>query len=401
MITVTEAESIIQATVTGFGSESIAFEAALGRVLAADLRADRDLPPVDRSTADGIAVRYSAIERGLRRFTVKDGPAAGDSCLIEQEEDCMEICAGAALPPGADTVIDYRDLDMEAERVSVKDAGGVKKGQKVQGMGRDRRKDDVVLPAGRVIGPVEIGMAASIGATRIEVKRIPRVTVISTGNEMVDIGETPSPYKVRRSNPYTLRAVLQSYGIFAQMVHLSEEGQGLRRQLGGELNDFDVILLTGCVARSKFDYLPRVLRDLAVQPLFEGVRQNPGKGFWFGTHPGGVLVFAFPGNPVSAFLCLHRYFLPWLEASLGIPGKRTFNARLSADVTFTDPFRHFLKVRLRTDDNGQRLATPVNGNGSDFANMVCADAFMELPAEQASFREGSVHKVWPFRSLHC
>jgi molybdopterin molybdotransferase len=147
----------------------------------------------------------------------------------------------------------------------------------------------------------------------------------------------------------------------------------------------------------KFDYVPAALEALQVAPLFYKVQQRPGKPFWFGAHPEGPLVFALPGNPVSGFMCIHRYFLPWLRASLGVAPEAALYAVLDEDFSFAPPLQYFLQVTLRSSPQGQLLATPVAGNGSgDFANLVDTDAFMELPAERDNFKQGEVYRVWRF-----
>ena len=149
----------------------------------------------------------------------------------------------------------------------------------------------------------------------------------------------------------------------------------------------------------KFDYVPRVLYDLQVVKLFHKVKQRPGKPFWFGTHAGGALVFAFPGNPVATFMCLHRYFMPWFAASQGITAQHIF-AVLADDVRFTPELQYFLQVNLRVSPSGNLLAMPLAGNGSgDFANLTAANAFLELPAGRDFFEKGEVFRVWPFKKI--
>ena len=129
------------------------------------------------------------------------------------------------------------------------------------------------------------------------------------------------------------------------------------------------------------------------------MQQRPGKPFWFGKHANGVLVFAFPGNPVSTFMCLHRYFSPWLERSLGIVSRKVF-AELNEDVTFSPALQYFAQVKLKICKHGHVHATPMEGHGSgDFANLLDTDAFMELPLEQSIFKKGEVYRIGPFKQI--
>ena len=147
----------------------------------------------------------------------------------------------------------------------------------------------------------------------------------------------------------------------------------------------------------KFDYIPQALADLDVVKVFHKVKQRPGKPFWFGKHDDGAVVFAFPGNPVATFMCLHRYFIPWLQQSLGLHDTPKAYAILNDNLEFTPELKYFLQVKLQNDEQGRLLADPVEGNGSgDFANLADTDAFMELPADKTSFKKGEVYRIWPF-----
>lgn len=149
----------------------------------------------------------------------------------------------------------------------------------------------------------------------------------------------------------------------------------------------------------KFDFVPAALEKLHVDKLFHKVQQKPGKPFWFGSHANGTLVFAFPGNPVSTFMCLHRYFLPWLKNSLQLKQVKTF-AILNEDFTFKPSLQYFLQVKLSIAENGQLLANPIEGNGSgDLANLPNTDAFMELPLEKISYKKGEVYRIWVFKQI--
>ncbi|WP_162054906.1 molybdopterin molybdotransferase MoeA [Pontibacter pamirensis] len=400
MVQVEEAEAIIQSEVKDFGMESVPFEQALGRVLAEDLKADRDMPPYNRVAMDGIAIRYEAIEQGIQTFNIKATQAAGDKpAEINSAAECIEIMTGAALPASTDTVIRYEDLSIKDGKATLV-VDGISKGQNIHTQGKDRKKEEPVALANQVITPALIGVAAAVGAKELQVKTLPKVVVISTGDELVKVEETPLPYQIRRSNSYTIKAALQQYGLQADLLHIPDDIATLKRQLNNCLQQYDVLILSGGISMGKFDYVPQVLEDLAVSKLFHKVKQRPGKPFWFGKHNNGVHVFALPGNPVSTFMCFHRYFLPWLQACLGTGAKSYMYAALSKDITFDPPLQYFLQVNVSLNEQGQVLATPLEGNGSgDFANLVEADAFLELPAEQRNFKQGEVYRVWPFRQL--
>jgi molybdopterin molybdotransferase len=306
---------------------------------------------------------------------------------------------GAALPATADTVVRYEDTAI-ADGMATIQVDEVLKGQNIHQQGKDRKQGEVVAQANQVISSALISMAAAVGATELQVKKLPRTVVISTGDELVDVTEKPTPYQIRRSNSYAVKAALQTAALQSDLLHLPDDPEIMRSQLEECLQQYDVLILSGGISMGKFDYVPQVLEELAVEKLFHKVQQRPGKPFWFGVHTAGAVVFALPGNPVSTYMCLHRYFVPWLKASLGIGAASGIYGILSDDVTFTPPLQYFLQVKISINENGQIVATPLTGNGSgDFANLVEADAFLELPSTKANFKAGEVYRLWPFKEL--
>lgn len=386
---------MIQEQVTDFGTESIPFELALGRSLVEDIIADRDLPPFNRVTMDGIAIRYSSIENGILSYHIKATQAAGDDPIdITTDDECIEIMTGAALPATIDTIIRYEDVDIKEGKASIL-VSDIKKGQNLHLKGADKTKGGVVAPAGQLITPALISLAASVGKVELLVKKMPRVVIISSGDELVDVDVQPSPIQIRKSNSYTIKAVLHQHSLKADMLHIPDDPQVTKEKIGYRLQHYDVILLTGGISMGKFDYIPRALEEMDVKTIFHKVNQRPGKPFWFGKHDNGTLVFAFPGNPVATFMCLHRYFLPWLTVSQGLDQKPPVYAILDQDFIFKPALQYFLQVKLSFSRDGQILAQPIEGNGSgDFANLADTDAFMELPMERDEFKKGEAFRIW-------
>lgn len=396
MITVQEAENILFSELRDFGTEEISYEQALGRVLAENLLADRDLPPFDRPTVDGIAIDYDAYHKGVHSFSIKATQAAGDSPnAITDQTDCIEIMTGAALDQSVNTVIRYEDLSIENGIASIQNIE-VKKGQNIHLKGKDKKQGDLLVKANQLITPAIIGVAASIGKIKLSVKKVPRVIIISTGDEMVDPSTDPTPFQLRRSNGITIKAALTKFGIHAELLHLNDNYEIIRQELKHCLNDYDVLLMSGGVSMGKFDYVPKVLEELGVQKLFHKIKQRPGKPFWFGKSPEQKLIFAFPGNPVSVFMCLHRYFVPWLEQSLQTNPSPQY-AMLNNDIQFPYSLQYFAQVKLRINETGQLTAESIDTNGSgDFSHLPETDAFMELPLEQEVFRKGEMYRVWKY-----
>lgn len=398
MTTVAEAEKLVLAQIRDYGIQTLPFEPALGYALAEDLKADRDLPPFNRVTMDGIALKYSAIESGVNKFRIKTIQAAGDEPVdIAQENECIEIMTGAVLPASVDTVVRYEDVEINTGEATLR-VTGIKKGQNLHLRGADKKQGDVVAKPGVLVSPAIISIAASIGKTHLQVKKMPRVMIISSGDELVDVHETPSPYQIRKSNAYTVKAVLKKHNIDAEILHIPDDPAITKEKIQHCLNSYDVLLLSGGISMGKFDYIPQALQDLGVEKLFHKVAQRPGKPFWFGRYGDGcALVFAFPGNPVATFMCLHRYFLTWLNTTLGLPAKKVTFAALGRDFTFKPELQYYLQVTLHSNEQAQLIAMPVEGNGSgDFANLAGTEAFLELPMDRSEFKKGEVFICWDF-----
>ncbi|WP_027375314.1 MULTISPECIES: molybdopterin molybdotransferase MoeA [Chryseobacterium] len=396
MITVQQAEDLILSETQDFGNESIFYENALGRVLAEDLSADRDLPPFDRPTVDGIAILYDAYEKGQRSFSVKAVQSAGEpSISIDSEGQCIEIMTGAALDHSVDTVVRYEDISIQNGIATINT--DINKGQNIHLKGKDKKEGAILVTANQVISPAIIGIAASVGKTTLSVKRLPKIVIISTGDEMVSAEASPGPFQLRRSNAITISSALQKYGVQADSLHLNDDYEEIRKEISRCIHEYDVLLMSGGVSMGKFDYLPAVCEELGIKKCFHKIKQRPGKPFWFGKSEDKKLIFAFPGNPVSVFMCLHRYFIPWLEKSLKIPENPCQWAVLHNDIEFSVPLQYFAQVKLRVNDLGQLTAESVNTNGSgDFSHLADTDAFIELPLEQNIFKKGDVYKIWRY-----
>ncbi len=400
MIDVKTAEDIVLSTELDLPLVSVPLDQAVGRVLREDLIADEDFPPFDRVMMDGIALRMEDYERGNRIFSIAGVQAAGMPALsLDTPDQCLEVMTGSVLPGGTDTVIPYEQVEIDRiENVAIIGEVKTAKGKNVHPRGTDKKKGDVLVQKGfRISGP-EIGLAAAVGKKSLMVTKNPRVAIVSTGDELVDIEVKPLPYQIRRSNVYALRAELMRLGIGSSVFHLADQKDRLTESLYPILKDHEILMLSGGVSKGKFDFVPEVLEKLGVEKLFHRVKQKPGKPFWFGRHPDGKVVFAFPGNPVSTFVCFHRYFVPWLWKTLGLQVKKEVRAALVEDFRFESDRTYFLQVRTFYDSKGQLWAEPHKGRGSgDHANLNVSDGFLELPGNTGFFRKGESYRLFPFR----
>jgi molybdopterin molybdotransferase len=390
LIKVSEAEAIILRHAFSPQAEALPLARAAGRILLEDLRADRDFPPFDRVTMDGIAICYERFAAGGRRFPIEAVQAAGMPRLrLQNAEKCIEVMTGAMLPEGADTVIRYEDLRMEAGFAEIA-IDQVLFQQNLHFQGIDRKSGDVIVPRGRKIGPAEVATAATVGKAVLQVARLPRTAIVSTGDELVEVAKTPLPHQIRGSNVYALQALLwEQFRLESALFHYVDDEQTIAGGLTALLNEYDLVILSGAVSEGKFDFVPKVLHTLGVDKLFHKVSQRPGKPFWFGQHSGKTRIFALPGNPVSSFMCACRYLLPFLRHSLCQTEHSAESAVLMQDVVFNPDLTYFIPVKVDASAGGIQRARPLPGHGSgDLANLNDADGFLELPLERAHFQAG-------------
>ena len=397
MLTPAEAETLVLENMAAFASEDCPLAGAHGRVLRAAVRADRDLPPFDRVTMDGYAVRADAIASGVRTFRVEGIQAAGmiPQTLGPRADAAIEVMTGAVLPAGADCVVPYEDTVRDGAAMTV-GAGNFPAGHALHRRGSDRAAGAEMIAAGMRLTGREIAVIAACGGASVTVATLPKIAVVATGDELVDVSMPVAPHQIRRSNDYALRAALIAAGYpRVERFHLRDLRHEIEHRLWHILAEFDVVLLSGGVSKGKFDYLPAVLEQLGVKKVFHGVAQRPGKPLWFGVSARRTPVFALPGNPVSSYTCLHRYVLPALARASGAAAPALRTVALATPVTFRPPVAFFLPVALANGPQGRLLATPdpVNTSG-DFAGLVGTDGFVELAAEQTEFPVGHLA---PFR----
>lgn len=396
LISVEEATSIILGEVEDFGTEEVSFDMALGRILKETIKADREMPPFNRVSMDGIALKTSVFETGQRNFKIEGVQAAGSPQLsLMNQEQCLEAMTGAMLPLGTDAVIPYELISIKDDVATV-NTEDVKFFQNIHKQGLDRKKNEILIPYNFKISSAEVGVLATVGKTKVKVARNPQIAIISTGDELIDVGQSPQPYQIRKSNVHSLVALLKEAGLESDAYHLPDNKSTLTEKILSLLDKYDVLMFSGAVSKGKFDYLPEVLDHLGVKKLFHKVQQRPGKPFWFGKKD-NTTVFAYPGNPVSTYVSCLKYFFPWLNYSLKGELEALNYAVLDRDFVFKPPLTYFLQVQLK-NERGLISASPIAGNGSgDLANLTQNNAFMELPSNRSEFKKGEVFPVISYR----
>lgn len=397
LATPAEAEALVRERVGVLPVESRPLASLAGAVLAQSVRAERDQPPFDRITMDGIAFASDAWRAGQRRFRIAGTLAAGQRPVALPAPDaCLEVMTGAMLPPGCDCVVPVELVSSADGWAEVDAEAFVEPYANVHARGLDCREGDMLLARGTRLGGPELAALAAAGLPRANVHAEPRIMVVSTGDELVEPGEPIEDWQIRSSNAYALRAALALRG-FSRVAEdrLPDDPQVLRERLATHLATHDALVLTGGVSMGKFDHVPTALRALGVTEVFHKVSQRPGRPLWFGIAPGGQAVYGLPGNPVSSLVCLVRYVVPGLRAAIGARSTLVESVPLGAPVRIHPALWLFLPAQLESSPLLGMVGMPKPTHGSgDLISLLGTDGFLELPPGPGEIAAG---QVVPFR----
>jgi molybdopterin molybdotransferase len=392
MITVQEALTLLKKHMPDFGESKAYLESLSQDIIQEDIVADRDYPPFHRVMMDGIAISWHVYKEGRREFKVAGICAAGEpQFALTDLSTCIEVMTGAPLPTGSDLVVPFEHLKIENGIAYVTLELERTQMENVHLKSSDASKGDILLKHGEKLNGPHWGIAASVGYDQIKIKRKPRINIISTGNELVNVNSIPLDYQIRRSNAYALKASLNLYGHEVELSHLPDEESAIEKHYQASAKEFDLLIYSGGVSKGKFDYLPSTLKRLGVEEIFHGVSQRPGKPLWFGVDPKSkTTILGLPGNPVSSLVCLHRYFL----------SDRVVYALLTEEIIFKKDLTYFYPVKLEFHLDGKILAHPLKiKNSGEFSALASSDGFIELPKERSIFKAGEAFLFHSWRPL--
>ena len=372
LISPEEAFRIVKNQFPSLQDESVALASSSGRELAENIYSDRDQPPFHRVMMDGYAFQISAWEKGIREFYVEGIQAAGDApSTLKNENGCIEIMTGAVLPNDCSVVIQY-EKSIRTNDIVQFQIEEVKHFQNIHAKGLDQKEGAEILTKGITIGPLEIAALASVGKAKVKVKMRLNVAVVSTGNELVEVHETPADYEIRSSNLEMLQALLSPHCSRVSVFRLSDDEQETTHFIQHELENFDIVCFSGGVSKGKYDFVAKALEANGIQKHFHGLKQRPGKPFFFGSK-NNVMVFAFPGNPISVLHCASRYLLPHLR------NQSIVNVRCISTYTNSSELTVYVPAFISTNEVGNIIASIVRQNGSgDYMGALGANGFMEV-----------------------
>lgn len=401
MISAERAEELVLGAAPRFGVETVPFREADGRILREPIRADRPIPPYDRVMMDGIALnRELSIRHGLPMLRIVGAQRAGmEPLTLAEEGTCIEIATGAVLPRGCDTIIPVERYEKHGELVRLEAGLNPVPGEYIHRTGSDAGTGKVVLEAGCALASSGITIAVSAGMTDIPVARRPKVTVISTGDELRGPGDAVAPHEVRLSNPFAIRSALIRSGLGEPVLkHVADDQRQLHGVFANALASSEALICSGGVSKGFTDFVPAILENCGVRLLFHGVRQRPGKPFLFGVSDAGCLVFAAPGNPVSCLTCVTRYIIPCLRQAMGESSPIIRWGTLGDAFQFSPALTRFLPVRREWRNDGIMAAFPApSQNSGDYAGLAGTDGFVQLPGEGMSeFSQGFTARFFPW-----
>lgn len=384
------------------GTEFVDLLAAASRVLAEPVLADRDIPPFPRSTRDGYAVHAADVERLPATLDVVGEIKAGEKPenipANVASGHAVSVMTGAPVPHGADAVVMVEYTARHGERVEI--SKSVHRGENIVPRGAEARQGSILLDRGILLHEAAIALAASVGKSRLQVYQRPKVSVLTTGDEIVDVDANPGATQIRNSNSYSLAAQIRTAGGEPVLLPIApDEPQSLRRLIEQGLNS-DLLLMTGGVSMGRYDLVEQVLSEMGAEFFFTGAKIQPGRPVVFGKCGAGsaagkkpaTYFFGLPGNPVSTMVTFELFVRPMLEALTGMQPQplQFLSARLKSDIRVKPGLRRFLPAILsgQFDDTHVELVT-WQGSG-DIAATARANCYVVIPPD----REGSAVGEW-------
>jgi molybdopterin molybdotransferase len=375
-------------------TERLPLPESAGRVLAEPVVADRDQPPFARSTRDGYACRARDLAAGPLRVMgqVRAGEVWTAGALGPGE--AVEIMTGAPVPAGCDGVVMLEHVLLEAGHISLTGPAELAAGENVVPPGAEARKSEVVVPAGRRMAVTEIAAAAACGAAEVTVFRRPRVAILATGDELVEVTDQHQPHQIRNSNSLSLAAQVNAAGGEAVAFPIVRDQCSATEEAIRAAADCDLLLLTGGVSMGKFDYVETALLAQGAEFFFTGAKIQPGKPVVFGKLPGQYF-FGLPGNPISTMVTFALFAAPLLRALGGeSQGEPRFSlARLEEDVRVKPGLTRFLPARVESDVLGSRVRRIGWQGSGDLAAAARANGFLVVPETAERLAAGDVVSV--------
>ena len=391
MISLQEARQLVLEQAGSFGKEIILLEDALGRTLNEPLIADRDYPPFNRATMDGIAINSAGWQEGIRSFALAETVFAGQASTKPiANGECYKIMTGAAVPLSADTVIRKEDIEPEENRLTVT-VSSITAGQNIAVKGSDIKAGTSIVDSAKRIKAGTITTLASLGYAEVKVASLPSIAIITTGDEIVPVDAPINEVQIRNSNAFLLKALLQQWQIRSSVCkHLKDDAAVLLASVK-QLRNQDIIILSGAVSAGDADFVPEVLINAGAKQIFHKVAIRPGKPIWFGKFENGPVVFALPGNPFSTFVTFKLFIEPFLRQCFGLATSENLHLPFSGNRHKKTNLDEFFPVSFSGNPTVAK-AVPFNTSG-DITAVMEADGLAMQAVEQTEIKDGDVVQV--------
>ncbi len=390
MITIEEAQQAILESAFPLETEKVSVFKALNRITPEDHIAPWDIPPADNSAMDGYAF-CSGTRSGNRLRVCGFLPAGEERTVPVPPGEAIKIMTGAPLPPCCDTVVPLENVEEDGELITV--PSSVKSGANVRRRGEDIRRGDVVIAAGSLLRPQEIGMLSAMGITSVAVYRQARIAVLSTGDELLEPGSTPLPGKIINSNSYALAAqVLNAGGVPLLLGIAADTLDATCEKIAAGLNA-DMLIITGGASVGDRDYVKPAIEKLGGSITFWKINMKPGKPLAFAIIRGKP-VFALPGNPVAAMVSFELFVRPLLLKAMG--HRRLFRPSIRGIMRETAINKgnrpHLVRVIVSRDNGSYTVSTTGNQSSGRLSSLVQGNGLMRI-APEASYFMGEVVEV--------
>ena len=390
-LTVSEALRRILEDVAPTEPENVAIEAAAGRTLSAPLSARLTQPPFDASAMDGYAVRAADTQILPATLTVIGEAAAGHPFGGSVNTgQAVRIFTGAPMPAGTDAIVIQENTARDGAKVIVRE--GIADPGHIRHRGIDFKQGDTLLPAGRRIGPREIALAASMGHGTLQVRRRPRIAMLSTGDELVPPGRTPGPGQIVASNHLGVGALLEVAGAEVQQLGIARDTREDLAAHIAQAADSDVLVTIGGASVGDHDLVGPVLEARGMALSFWKIAMRPGKPLMFGKL-GAARVVGLPGNPVSSLVCGRIFLVPLVRALLGqsAASEDTVQAHVTVALAPNGPREHYMRATSRPGPDGMPLVTPVRSQDSSLLSALSeADCLLLRPVEAPAVPSGGL-----------
>jgi molybdopterin molybdotransferase len=397
MIRVEEALKKILAAISPLGLEKVNILDAMGRVIGEDVYAGRAIPPKDNSAMDGYALRMEDT-RGASEITpamlevVEEIPAGSIPEKRIGPGQAARIMTGAPVPEGADAVVRVEDTRKEDGQVAI--LVKAKHGQDIRLAGEDVQPGEKVISRGEVIRPAEVGMLAALGRSFVSVNQRPLVAIVATGDELTDIDETPSPWKIVNSNSYSLAALVLDCGAVPLQIGIARDRRDdLAAKFRAAIRA-DLIVSSGGVSVGDYDLVKEVMKEEGNRMQFWQIAMKPGRPLAFGML-GEVPFVGLPGNPVSAMVSFEQFIRPAILKMMGHVNlfRQTVRARLGEDINKRSGIRHFIRARIQRDGDLYTVVTTGDQGSGILKSMVRANGLIILPEEVTTVQAGGMVTV--------